>query len=117
MGLLLDTHVFLWWDSRDKALSADTRALIADPTNQVLVSAASVWEIAIKRRMRKLDFRGSAVARLAPMASTCCRSRRSTQRMPVRWHGNRTRVRPHGNSSLPEHCPDVVGLTPATLSD
>ena len=45
MNLLLDTHVFLWWDSRDKALSADTRALIADPANEVFVSAASIWEM------------------------------------------------------------------------
>jgi len=48
-------------DRQDKALNADTIALIADP-NQVFVSAASVWEIAIKRRLKKLDFRGSAVA-------------------------------------------------------
>ena len=62
MNLLLDTHVFLWWDRHDKALNADTRAVIADPANQIFVSAASIWEIAIKRRLRKLDFRGSAVA-------------------------------------------------------
>jgi PIN domain nuclease of toxin-antitoxin system len=62
VNLLLDTHVFLWWDSQDKALNADTRALIADPANQVFISAASIWEIAIKRRLKKLDFRGSAVA-------------------------------------------------------
>jgi PIN domain nuclease of toxin-antitoxin system len=62
VNLLLDTHVFLWWDRHDKALNADTRAVIADPANQIFVSAASIWEIAIKRRLRKLDFRGSAVA-------------------------------------------------------
>jgi PIN domain nuclease of toxin-antitoxin system len=62
VNLLLDTHVFLWWDRDDKALNAEARALIADPANQVFVSAASVWEIAIKRRLKKLDFRGSAVA-------------------------------------------------------
>jgi len=62
VNLLLDTHVFLWWDRQDKALNADTRALIADPANQVFISAASIWEIAIKRRLKKLDFRGSAVA-------------------------------------------------------
>lgn len=62
MNLLLDTHVFLWWDCQDKALNADARAPIADPANQVFVSAASIWEIAIKRRLNKLDFRGSAAA-------------------------------------------------------
>lgn len=65
MNLLLDTHVFLWWDKQDKALNADARAVIADPANQVFVSAASIWEIAIKRRLRKLDFRGSAAAAIA----------------------------------------------------
>ena len=62
MNLLLDTHVFLWWDSRAKALGADAYAVIADPANQIFVSAVSIWEIAIKRQLRKLDFRGSAVA-------------------------------------------------------
>ncbi|HSZ93109.1 MAG TPA: type II toxin-antitoxin system VapC family toxin [Acetobacteraceae bacterium] len=60
MNLLLDTLVFLWWDQAT-ALNADTRAVIADPANQIFVSAVSIWEIAIKRRLRKLDFRGSAV--------------------------------------------------------
>jgi PIN domain nuclease of toxin-antitoxin system len=60
MRLLLDTHVFLWWDQAT-ALNADTRAVIGDPANQIFVSAVSIWEIAIKRRLRKLDFRGSAV--------------------------------------------------------
>jgi PIN domain nuclease of toxin-antitoxin system len=62
VNLLLDTHVFLWWDRQDNHLNPDTRALIADPGNQIFVSAASVWEIAIKRRLGKLDLRGSAVA-------------------------------------------------------
>lgn len=62
MNLLLDTHVFLWWDREDKALNADVRAVIADPDNQVFVSAASIWEIEIKRRLGKLDFRGAAAA-------------------------------------------------------
>jgi PIN domain nuclease of toxin-antitoxin system len=62
VNLLLDTHVFLWWDSQHKALNAEAQALIADPANQVFISAASIWEIAIKRRLKKLDFRGSAVA-------------------------------------------------------
>ena len=56
----MDTLVFLWWDQAT-ALNADTRAVIADPANQIFVSAVSIWEIAIKRRLRKLDFRGSAV--------------------------------------------------------
>jgi PIN domain nuclease of toxin-antitoxin system len=60
MNLLLDTHVFLWWDRQDIALSEDARNAIEDPGNSVFVSAASVWEIAIKRRLGKLAFQGSA---------------------------------------------------------
>ena len=59
MDILLDTHVFLWWDSNDPALGKDQRELIADPANAVHVSAASVWEIAIKRSLGKLQFEGS----------------------------------------------------------
>ena len=65
MNLLLDTHVFLWWDDQDKVLNANARSVIADPTNQVFISAVSIWEIAIKRRLKKLRFRGSLVAAVA----------------------------------------------------
>jgi PIN domain nuclease of toxin-antitoxin system len=65
VNLLLDTHIFLWWDSQNKAPNANTHALIADPVNQIFVSAASVWEIAIKRRIGKLDFRGSPAAAIS----------------------------------------------------
>lgn len=65
MNLLLDTHVFLWWDRRDKALNTDAREVIAGPANNVFVSAVSIWEIAIKRRLNKLAFRGSPVAAIA----------------------------------------------------
>ena len=60
MNLLLDTHVFLWWDRQDPGLRTDARDAIADPLNTVFVSAASGWEIAIKRRLGKLVFQGSA---------------------------------------------------------
>lgn len=66
MRLLLDTHVFIWWDGEDAALSSDLREAISDPANEIYVSAASVWEIAIKRRRGKIAFaRGitEAVAR------------------------------------------------------
>ena len=56
MRLLLDTHVFIWWDAEDAALSSDLREAIADPANEIYVSAASVWEIAIKRRQGKIAF-------------------------------------------------------------
>jgi PIN domain nuclease of toxin-antitoxin system len=65
VNVLLDTHVFLWWDGQDPALNADARKAIADPANSVFISAASVWEIAIKRRLGKLVFQGSASAAIA----------------------------------------------------
>jgi PIN domain nuclease of toxin-antitoxin system len=62
MKLLLDTHVFLWWDSRDVRLPESLHAAIASPRNEVFVSAVTVWEIAIKRASGKLIF-GRAAAR------------------------------------------------------
>jgi len=52
--LLLDTHVLLWWLADDATLAGDARESIADGGNEVWVSAASVWEIAIKRNLGKL---------------------------------------------------------------
>lgn len=53
--LLVDTHAVLWWLADDPALSRAARDAIADPANEPLVSAASIWEIAIKRSLGKLD--------------------------------------------------------------
>lgn len=52
--LLLDTHTFLWWLKGDQSLGERALAAIADPRNQVFVSAATGWEIAIKRAIGKL---------------------------------------------------------------
>ena len=52
--LLLDTHVLLWWLGDNKALGLDTRHVIGSPDNRVYVSAASIWEIAIKKSLGKL---------------------------------------------------------------
>jgi PIN domain nuclease of toxin-antitoxin system len=51
--LLLDTHALLWWLA-DEALTAQAREAIADPANLVVVSAASAWEISIKKALGKL---------------------------------------------------------------
>jgi len=56
--LLLDTHAFLWWLADDQKLGARARAAIADGANAVFVSAASAWEIAVKRANGKLDAPG-----------------------------------------------------------
>lgn len=52
--LLLDTHTFLWCLSDVERLSEDTRAAIADPHNDVFVSAITGWEIAVKRAKGRL---------------------------------------------------------------
>lgn len=62
MRLLLDTHVLIWWLNDDAALSYDARQAIASQESEVFVSAASVWEIAIKQALGKLDF---PIARMA----------------------------------------------------
>jgi PIN domain nuclease of toxin-antitoxin system len=54
MRLLLDTHAFLWFIHDDPKLSAAARTEIEDGRNDVLVSAASHWEIAIKVGVGKL---------------------------------------------------------------
>lgn len=56
MKCLLDTHILLWWIEDDPKLRADLRATIADPANEVVVSAATLWEAAIKRALGKLRF-------------------------------------------------------------
>lgn len=54
-GLLLDTHALLWWLAEDPRLSPDVQADVADPATRVVVSVASLWEIAIKRGLGRLD--------------------------------------------------------------
>ena len=53
MRLLLDTQVMLWWLLDDPRLGTKTRALLA--ASPCLVSVASIWEVAIKHRLGKLD--------------------------------------------------------------
>ena len=56
MRLLLDTHIFLWWNSDPAMIARPLREAIAQPSNEIFVSAASVWEIGIKRALGKLGF-------------------------------------------------------------
>lgn len=53
--LLLDTHALLWWLADDPRLGPLARELIADERNEAYVSAASAWEIAIKKASGKLE--------------------------------------------------------------
>ena len=54
MLVLLDTHAFLWWIADSGRLSGSARDVIADELNDIVVSAASAWEIATKFRIGKL---------------------------------------------------------------
>jgi PIN domain nuclease of toxin-antitoxin system len=62
MRLLLDTHAFLWWLSDDRKLSTAARDAIREPHAIVHVSAASIWEIAIKAKLGRLGVRDSDLA-------------------------------------------------------
>ncbi|HYH37070.1 MAG TPA: type II toxin-antitoxin system VapC family toxin [Azospirillum sp.] len=55
MRLLLDTHTYLWWESDSPRLAGAARDAIADPQNEICVSIVSLWEVAIKVRLGKLD--------------------------------------------------------------
>lgn len=57
MKLLLDTHLLLWAAGEPAKLSRVARRLIADPANELIFSAASLWEISIKRALGRKDFR------------------------------------------------------------
>lgn len=58
MRLLLDTHVWLWWFASPEKLAPNVRTRIGDPANEIIVSAASAWEVSIKYALGKLSFPG-----------------------------------------------------------
>lgn len=56
MRLLLDTHIFIWACVEPERLSLIEQRMIASPDHQVLVSAATAWEISVKQALGRLDF-------------------------------------------------------------
>ncbi|MDP2827182.1 MAG: type II toxin-antitoxin system VapC family toxin [Sulfuricellaceae bacterium] len=56
MRILLDTHILLWALVEPEKLPAKARILLEDSTNEVLFSAASIWEITIKAQAERVDF-------------------------------------------------------------
>jgi PIN domain nuclease of toxin-antitoxin system len=56
LDLLLDTHVFIWAVSEPSRLESGMRAALVSADNQILVSAVTPWEIAIKRAAGRLEF-------------------------------------------------------------
>lgn len=63
--LLVDTHALLWWLTDDPGLPTTARDAISDPGNEPLVSTVSVWEIAIKRSLGKIDAPGDLPERIS----------------------------------------------------
>jgi PIN domain nuclease of toxin-antitoxin system len=57
VNLLLDTHVLLWAAGQSEKLSRKTRGLLSDPSNSLLFSAVSLWEIVIKQTIGRDDFK------------------------------------------------------------
>lgn len=55
MRVLLDTHVLIWWLEGSAKLSKRASALLSNPGNTILVSAATGWELAIKLNLGKID--------------------------------------------------------------
>lgn len=60
MRLLLDTHLLVWWFV-DRRISQRATELIRDPANQLYASAASVWEVAIKAALGKIEVKPEAL--------------------------------------------------------
>ncbi len=60
MKLLLDTHLLLWAAGQPDRLSQVARDLLEEPQNELVFSAASLWEISIKRSLGRADFQVDA---------------------------------------------------------
>jgi PIN domain nuclease of toxin-antitoxin system len=76
MNLLLDTHILLWWLADAPELPKEASRLIQDTNNLVFISAATIWEIAIKRSLGKLEIPGDYVQSLV---------REGFRELPVTW--------------------------------
>jgi PIN domain nuclease of toxin-antitoxin system len=63
--LLIDTHVFLWWDTQPTSISPVLLTSMRDEATEIFVSAASVWEVAIKRAAGRLAFRQEICSAIA----------------------------------------------------
>lgn len=59
MNILLDTHTFLWYLEDSKQLSSKAAELLEDPSNNLRLSIASLWEISIKLGLGKLSLQNS----------------------------------------------------------
>lgn len=60
MKILLDTHLLLWAAAAPERLAPATRSMLEDPSTELLFSAASLWEVAIKQGLGRADFQADA---------------------------------------------------------
>ncbi|MEO6639371.1 MAG: type II toxin-antitoxin system VapC family toxin [Ginsengibacter sp.] len=58
LNLLLDTHIFIWFLNGDNKISKSLKDLITDTSNKCYLSIASIWEIAIKISLNKIQLQG-----------------------------------------------------------
>jgi PIN domain nuclease of toxin-antitoxin system len=83
--LLLDSHVLLWWLADSPRLGDPARRAIAEPASDVLVSAASIWEIAIKQALGRIDAPADLADRVAD----------GFDELPISWtHARRAEALP-----------------------
>ena len=68
---LIDTHILLWWLADEKKISKSAKAIIANPNNHIFVSAISLWEIAIKKSLKKLKAPNNILEMLEEKGMTC----------------------------------------------
>ncbi len=62
MRLLLDSHVLIWWLDDNPRLALQARQAVGDPNNEVFVSVASIWELAIARAKGNTGIPGNLAA-------------------------------------------------------
>ena len=86
MNLLLDTQIALWWLGDAPEMPDAVRAVVQDADNVVYVSAATIWEIAIKRAIGKLEISDEYVSEIADQGFV---------ELPIRWqHAKRVEALP-----------------------
>lgn len=71
MSLLLDPHVFLWWLEDSPRLPARMRAAIAEPSEIIYVSAATIWELSLKVSIGRLRIKDLNADRLDDYIGAC----------------------------------------------
>jgi len=55
VNILLDTHIFIWWNDDPSKINKKARAVIEDQSNTVYISAVVIWEMTVKKMLGKLE--------------------------------------------------------------